>query len=572
MALTTLNRRADRLAQRIDSVSHSIVAADAEFELQPFIEELKIINKRGELVSLIMNRSQEIVLEKVLEAREKRAPARFILLKARQLGISTLIEAIIFSMVTVFARRFGMVAAHCFSSAQSLFAMTQRFHAHLPEDRRPPLAKNNARVLEYAAPHYSSIRVDTAANATLARGATFHYAHASEVAFWERAEDAALAINQATPQTWDTLLFWESTANGMNNLFHRMWIAAERGENDIEPIFLTWKDFPAYSLPTPAGHAKRELTDMESEYSELASLNDDQLNWAIHTRKNQCQDSWDKFHQEYPAVAALAFAFTSTPWFSQTILQKWVEDNAQDRDRISGRIEWSDGLDGQQPKPFFAKDDRGHVSVWRMPEPGRAYCLGMDVGEGVGQDYTVIQVMDTETGMVVATYRSNRTRPEMAGMDAVSLAMFYNYGLLGIERNGPGLATLVACERGLAQYPWMTGYTNLYYQKRLDTKLPDESERLGWLTTRPVKEAMLSRLGGAIEREEIRVYDHVTLLELQGLVWDAENRLFRQHYREPGCKLTHDDSVIALAIANEMRRTLVSDRFISTRFDASGNL
>ena len=145
----------------------------------------------------------------------------------------------------------------------------------------------------------------------------------------------------------------------------------------------------------------------------------------------------------------------------------------------------------------------------------------MDVGEGVGQDYTVIQVMDTETGMVVATYRTNRTRPEMAGMDAVSLATFYNYGLLGIERNGPGLATLVACEGGLAQYPWMTGYTNLYYQKRLDTKLPDESERLGWLTTRPVKEAMLSRLGGAIEQEDIRVYDHVTLLELQGLVWDA---------------------------------------------------
>ena len=339
MALTILNRRADRLAQRIDSVSQTITAADAEFALQPFIEELKIINKRGELVSLIMNRSQEIVLEKVLEAREKQAPARFICLKARQLGISTLIEAIIFALVTVFARRFGMVAAHCFSSAQSLFAMTQRFHAHLPEHRRPPLAKNNARILEYAAPHYSSIRVDTAANATLARGATFHYAHASEVAFWERAEDAALAISQATPQTWDTLLFWESTANGMNNLFHRMWIAAERGENDIEPIFLTWKDFPTYSLPA-GGHAGRELSDMESEYSELAGLDEDQLNWAIHTRKNQCQDSWDKFHQEYPAVAALAFAFTSTPWFNQAILQKWVEATA------AAKIASSGGLNG----------------------------------------------------------------------------------------------------------------------------------------------------------------------------------------------------------------------------------
>jgi hypothetical protein len=571
VALTTLNRRAEKLALRIDSVSHSIVRADADFKLQTFIEGLKIINKRGELVSLIMNRSQEIVLEKVLEAREKRSPARFICLKARQLGISTLVEAIIFALVTVYARRFGMVAAHCFSSARSLFAMTQRFHAHLPQHLRPPLAKNNARMLEYAAPHYSSIRVDTAANATLARGATFHYAHASEVAFWDRAEDAALAISQATPQTWDTLLFWESTANGMNNLFHRMWIAAERGENDIEPIFLTWKDFPSYSLPPSGDHSELKPSDREIEYSELAGLSADQLNWAIHTRKNQCQDSWDKFHQEYPAVARLAFAFTSTPWFNQAILGKWMEDRSNEHNHITGRIQWPDEPDGLS-KPEFVTDERGPVSVWSMPQPGAAYCLGMDVGEGVGQDYTVIQVINTETGDVVAVYRSNRTRPEMAGMDAVSLATFYNYGLLGIERNGPGLATLVACERGLAQYPWMTGYTNLYYQKRLDTKLPDESERLGWLTTRPVKEAMLSRLGGAIEQEEIRVYDHVTLLELQGLVWDAENRLFRQHYREPGCKLTHDDSVIALAIANEMRRTLLCDRFVSNRLDAAGNL
>lgn len=545
--------------------------ADAEFDLQRFIERLKIINKRGELVSLIMNRSQEIVLGKVLEAREKHVPARFICLKARQLGISTLVEAIIFALVTFYARRFGIVAAHCFSSARSIFAMTQRFHSQLPENLRPPLAKNNARMIEYAAPHYSSIRVDTAANATLARGATFHYAHASEVAFWDRAEDASLAISQATPQTWDTLLFWESTANGMNNLFHRMWIAAERGENDIEPLFLTWKDFPAYSIPVSPAGAAAPLNDKEREYSELASLTPDQLNWAIHTRRNQCQDSWDKFHQEYPALAQLAFAFTSTPWFSQAVLQKWMDDPGRNSSRVIGRIAWSDSALGNM-EPVFESDDRGQVSVWKMPEPGVAYCLGMDVGEGVGQDHTVIQVMDAGDGAVVATYRSNRTRPEMAGMDAVSLATFYNYGLLGIERNGPGLATLVACERGLAQYPWMTGYANLYYQKRLDTKIADESDRLGWLTTRPVKEAMLSRLGEAIEAKEIRVYDYVTLLELQGLVWDPEHRLFRQNYRESGCKLTHDDCVIALAIANEMRRTLLSDRFVSNRFNAAGNL
>ncbi|MGO8822374.1 MAG: hypothetical protein ACLQT6_04690 [Desulfomonilaceae bacterium] len=567
MFFNQLTKRAERLAVGLKSVSSAVQRADANINLQSFIEKLKIIDKQGELVSLIMNRSQEMVFEKIIEAREKQAPARFICLKARQLGISTLIAAIIFALITLFSRRFGLVAAHSMSSARSIFAMTQRFHANTHEQDKPWIARNNARKLEYAAAHYSSLQVDTAANPTLARGATFHYVHASEVAFWDHAEESALAINQATPQHWDTLLFWESTANGMNNLFHRMWIAAERGETTTEPIFLSWKDFPAYSLPPLKTFDERRLTPKEVEYSKVAALSPEQLNWAIHTRKDQCQDSWDKFHQEYPALAGLAFAFTATPWFNQTILQQWI-DASRDHAPTRGRVQWLDGALASGPS--FVVDSHGSLSIWSHPEQGATYSLGMDVGEGIGSDYTVIQAINNETGGLCATYRSNRTRPELAGVDAYSLAAYYNYGLLGIERNGPGIATLVACERGLADYPWMTGYPNLYYQTRLDKKLPDETERLGWLTTRVTKEAMLARLGEAIERRDITVTDPVTLLELQGLVWDAESRCFRQNYKTPGSRLTHDDSIIALAIANEMRRNADSKRFISGRLSASG--
>lgn len=574
MAFNSLKKRAEKLALNIKDVSlnnrsATTDQADPNRNLQSFVEGLKIIDKQGKLVSLIMNRSQEMVFEKIINAREKRRPARFICLKARQLGISTLIAAVIFSLITLFSRRFGLVAAHSMASARSIFAMTQRFHAHADERNKPQIARNNARKFEYAAPHYSSLQVDTAANPTLARGSTFHYVHASEVAFWDHAEDAALAINQAAPQLWDTLVFWESTANGMNNLFHRMWIAAERGETEIEPIFLSWKDFPEYSLPSITAPEKGALTAREKEYANIAQLEDDQLNWAIQTRRNQCQDSWDKFHQEYPALAGLAFAFTATPWFNQSILQEWIHI-ARDYSSVGGRVEWPSPT--QSSGPTFIEDDHGPLMVWEQPQQGSAYSLGMDVGEGVGSDYTVIQVLRNDTGEICATYRSNRVRPEKAGVDAYSLAAYYNYGLLGIERNGPGVATLVACERGLADYPWMTGYPNLYYQTRLDKKLPDETERLGWLTTRATKEAMLSRLAEAIDRREITVYDHLTLLESQGLVWDADHRSFRQNYKAPGSKITHDDCVMALAIANEMRRNTDSKRFLGARLTAAGEL
>ena len=95
--------RLERLSERLQGIVPR--PGDDLFHIQRFIENLKIINKRGELVSLIMNRSQESVFHRLMECREKRVPARFICCKSRQLGISTLIEAFIFALITHYPNR-----------------------------------------------------------------------------------------------------------------------------------------------------------------------------------------------------------------------------------------------------------------------------------------------------------------------------------------------------------------------------------------------------------------------------------------------------------------------------------
>jgi hypothetical protein len=194
----------------------------------------------------------------------------------------------------------------------------------------------------------------------------------------------------------------------------------------------------------------------------------------------------------------------------------------------------------------------------------------MDVGEGVGADYTVIQVICNETGEVVARYRSHRVRAETAGVDSYLLGVYYNFGLLGIERNGPGLAALAACERGLSDYPQMTGYPSLYYHTYTDRKIPEETRRLGWITNKTTKEAMLSRLALTFESRGLKIYSRTTLLEMQGFVWDAEKKSFRQNYKSPDSRLAHDDEIMALAIANEMRSHTWENRFIQGRLPRGG--
>lgn len=530
------------------------------------MEGLKIINKRGEMVPLIMNQPQELVFEKLMECREKKIPARFICLKSRQLGISTLIEAFIFGLITAYPNRFGLVAAHSMESAQALFAMTRRFHRSLPSDRRMKLARNTTRRIEYPAPHYSGMQIDTAANRNLGRGSTIHYVHAGEVAFWENPEEPILAINQAVPQHWDTLIFWESTANGVHNLFHEAWVAAERGETDMEPIFLSWKAFPEYSLPV-ASSERLMLTDAEAAYTTEHRLNPPQTKWAVHVMKNQCHNSWEKFHQEYPVAARLAFVFTGMPWFNQAALQEFLDSIEALGSPIAGRLEAA----GESARSaVFVEDSHGPLRVWKFPEPSCSYSLGMDVGEGVGADYTVIQALCNESGELVAVYRSNRVRADEAGVDACLLGLWYNRGLLGIERNGPGLATLSACERGAAGLPWLSGYPNLYYHTITDRKIPQETSRLGWITNRSTKEAMLGRLASSIESRSLTIRCRSTIREMQGFVWDAHRKVFRQNSKAPGAPTAHDDAIMALAIANEMRLRNWENRFMGPRLPQGG--
>ncbi len=555
-SLRLAKKRLERLSEQLPE----LVAPEDDhlFHIQKFIEGLKIINKRGEMASLIMNRSQEEVFHKLMECREARRPGRFICCKSRQLGISTLIEAFIFALVTRYAYRFGLVVAHSIESAETIFSMTHRFHTHLDAGRSKDLARSTSRLIEYPPPHYSSIRIATSANKNLGRGGTLHYVHASEVAFWEDPEEPVLAINQSVPQHWDTLVFWESTANGAQNLFHRTWIAAERGESDMEPIFLSWKGFPEYSIPV-AAREKLEVTAAEQRFAQRYGLSKEEMKWARYTRINQCHNSWERFHQEYPIAPNLAFVFTGMPWFDQDFIARSL-DQAARTPHIRGYLK---NRSTDLPVPDFVEDDAGPLWVWKPPHESMSYSLGMDVGEGVGADYTVIQVVCNETGEVAASYRSNLVRPENAGVDAYLLGTWYNTGLLGIERNGPGLATLTVCERGMSEHPWMTGYPNLYYHTYTDRKIPEETRRLGWITNKITKEAMLSRLALTVESGGLIIFSRTTLLEMQGFVWDAERKTFRQNYSPPGSRLPHDDEIMALAIANEMRTHNWENRFIN---------
>ena len=81
---------------------------------------------------------------------------------------------------------------------------------------------------------------------------------------------------------------------------------------------------------------------------------------------------------------------------------------------------------------------------------------------------------------------------------------------------------------------------------------------------------MLSRLAETLEGRGLTIFSKTTLLEMQGFVWDPEKKTFRQNYKSPDSRLAHDDEIMALAIANEMRTQSWENRFIAGRLPKGG--
>ena len=137
----------------------------------------------------------------------------------------------------------------------------------------------------------------------------FTHVHASELAFWPKstATDIFNGLMQAVPNTKDTAVFIESTANGVTGLFYDLWKGAVEGTNGFVPVFIPWYIDPDYREEAPLNF---ERTPDEDELVEKYNLDDEQL---MFRRRKVAQNGIDLWNQEYPAEPEMAFLTTGRP-------------------------------------------------------------------------------------------------------------------------------------------------------------------------------------------------------------------------------------------------------------------
>lgn len=265
---------------------------------------LKIRTKSGGLETFTFNRAQQH-LHQCLEAqRSKTGRVRAIILKGRQQGCSTYVAARYYHTVTHVLGWRVFILTHEQEATNNLFDMANRYHEHCPALVKPHTGAENAKELDFDLLD-SGYKVGTAGTKGVGRSQTIQLFHGSEVAFWPNADTHIAGILQAVPDLPGTEVILESTANGMGNLFHQYWQAAESGKSDYIAVFIPWFWQDEYRTAAPDNFI---LTDEEEEYKSAHKLDNEQMAW-MRKKIVELKDPL-LFKQEYPATASEAFQTT----------------------------------------------------------------------------------------------------------------------------------------------------------------------------------------------------------------------------------------------------------------------
>ena len=454
---------------------------------------LQVRSKRRGLIELRLNRAQR--------EYSRRCTKKNIVLKARQLGITTYVAARFFIQTITQPGTVSVQVAHDQESAEEIFKIVHRFWENLPEStRRGALVTSRANVRQIAFSYLDSeYRVATAADANAGRGLTIHNLHCSEVARWPgNAEETLASLRATVPSDGDIVL--ESTPSGAGGVFYQEWQRA--GETGYTRHFFPWWYDDDYRIE-PAEISSSSLSEEERDLVQRVGLSESQITWR---RMNRAQLRGLAV-EEYAEDPVSCFRASGECVFDLKAIEKALQVQTQP----------------------IEKRDNERLLLWLPPRPNKDYIIGVDpAGGGIEGDYSCASVIERVTGLQCVELHGHFPPQELANRLA-KLGREYNHALMVVERNNHGAAVLAHLR--------FQNYENIYRVGNQD----------GWLTSVVSRPMMLETLAVMLAISPELFLSSRFLNECRTFVRHADGR-------SSAASGTHDDCVMAMAIAQAARQ------------------
>lgn len=261
-----------------------------------------MVDKHGKRVKFKPNWAQQAILDNYWYFN--------IILKARQLGVTTFFCILYLDQVLFKANKSAGIIAHTDGDTKKLFQRIKYAWENLPESLKEHLGyPSTDSVGELRFPNGSSIFV-----ARSTRGSTLQYLHISEFAkicakYPEKAREIVTGAINSVEQ--GNMVSIESTAEGKDGYFYDYCTDAQKAlveKRDLSKLDFMFHFFPWWQEPTYSLEAKFPINTEYVKYFESLEakgikLTDGQKRWYIAKKKNNDED----MYREYPSTWEEAF-------------------------------------------------------------------------------------------------------------------------------------------------------------------------------------------------------------------------------------------------------------------------
>ena len=542
-----------------------------------FCSQLRIESKENGLIRMDkLLGSQTYVMDEIAAGLEEGIHF-FVILKGRQMGISTISLALDLYWLFTHPGLQGTLTTHDEESRDMFRSTLSMYMDGLDKAWKIPQVQHNRNqlVLRNRSRLFYQI-AGTRAKGTLGRGKGITFLHGTETSSWGDEEGLASLLASLAEKNENRLFLFESTARGFN-MFHDMYVTAKRARTQ-KAIFAGWWRNELYSVTAEDpiyrvywdGKLKPEEREWVGDIKKLydVEINSRQIAWWRWKMFEGLKDE-SLMYQEYPPTEDYAFVMSGTSFFSHS---RCTDAAKKAKTTLPDCYRYVMGAYFQDTEVVKSTDKLATLKVWEDPVENGYYVIGADPSYG-SSDYSdrfCVQVYRVYADGLdqVAEFCTAELNTYQFAWVIAHLAGAYRNSTLNLEVNGPGQAVLNELKNLKRQAAVITntsqrndlmnvlGNMSHYLWRRNDT-LGGPSNSTGWMTTHASKERMLAYYKDYFERGMMGVYSYELLEEMKSIVRDEGTIAAFGRGK--------DDRVIAAALATAAFAEQVQPRLINAR-------
>ena len=335
------------------------------------------------------------------------------------------------------------------STSQEMLGRITLALENLPFFLQPGCKTLNKKSIEFS---NNSRIVASATSGSSIRGMSVNLLFLDEFAFVENDARFYTSTYPVVTSGKTTRVIITSTANGLGNIFHKLWEGAVQGTNDYKPFRVDWWDVPGRDEA-----------------------------WKNQTIANTSELQFDQeFGNNFHGTG-------NTLINANTLLRLKAKQPVYSMNGVNVY---------ETPVKMYKDEDTGHE------EPDHNYMMFVDVAKGRGQDYSTFNIIDITTRPFkqVVTFRDNLISPLLFPDVIHKYAKLYNNALVVIENNDQGS---VVCN-GL--------YYDLEYEN-VFTSSSVKADGIGVFMDKKVKRIGCSNMKDLVEQSKLEIVDAETIVE-----------------------------------------------------------